>query len=64
MSLRVVQRYRIRAYVRTKQQNKTQDRKQTCPNDTNESICVVGKMNMPNKHNSTQSFSSLRYPLI
>lgn len=64
MSLRVVQSYRIRAYVRIKQQNQTQDRKQKCPNDTNESICVVGEINMPIKHNSTQTFSFWRYPLI
>lgn len=56
MSSKVVQSYRIRAYVRIKQQNQTQDRKQKCPNDTNESICVVGEINMPIKHNSTQSF--------
>lgn len=54
MSSRVVQSYRIRAYVRTKQQNKAQDRKQMCPNHENVSICVVGKINMPIKHNRTE----------
>ena len=54
MSSRIVQGYRIRAYVRTKQQNKAQDSKQMCPDHENVSICVVGKINMPIKHNHTE----------